>query len=234
MPKHPILFSLFHTLTTGFGPVAMAGFLEAISEALEWLKEKGEELTCGLGAVCFCCVCCCCKCLVAMIDFIIGSINRFSLIYCAMFGVRASEGVKRWEDVSARKVVDMIVNSTIIDQTFRFYSYIACAAGASIGGLIGNAIWEKSDAKFAFLFAFSGTCAGSGLFLIGNPLKVISDTLFVGFAEAPQRMETGARSVYALFTGKAKELIDEEIDRAHHPEKYADEGKGPCFCFPCC
>jgi hypothetical protein len=231
MPKHPILFSLKHTLTTGFGPVALAGLLEAINEAFEWLKEKGEQLTCGLGCCCFCCFQCCCKCFVKVIEHIIGTVNRYSLIYCSMFGVPAAEGVKRWTDISARKIVDMIVNSTIIDQTFRFYSYIACAAGASIGGLVGLVLWGRSDARFAFLFSFSGTCASTGLFLIGNPLKVIADTLFVGFAEAPQRMETGAREIYVLFKGKAKELIDEEIDRANHPEKYANERKCrlPCF-----
>jgi hypothetical protein len=210
MPTHPILFSLGHTLTTG--------------------------LTCGFGSCCFCCFKCCCQCALCIIDKLIGLVSRYSLIYCSMFGVPASEGVKRWGEVSERKVVDMVVNSTIIDQTFRFYSYVACAACGGIGGLIGNALWDKSDARFAFIFSCSGTCAAFGLILIGNPLKVISDALFVGFAEAPQRMETGAHEIYELFSGKAKELIDEEIDRAKHPEKYANERKCcwflswlPCF-----
>jgi hypothetical protein len=44
-------------------------------------------------------------------------------------------------------------------------------------------------------------------------------------------METGAREIYVLFKGKAKEMIDEEIDRANHPEKYPPEKK--CLCCPC-
>jgi hypothetical protein len=233
MPEHPILFALGHTLTTGFGPVALAGLLEALSEAFAWIKENGIRLTCGLGACCFTCIECCCKCFVCALEYIIGAVNRYSLIYCSMFGVPAAEGVKRWGEVSERKVVDMVVNSTIINHTFKFYSYVACAACGSIGALIGSVIWDKSDARFAFLFTFAGTSAGAGLFLIGNPLKVISDALFVGFAEAPQRMETGAREIYTLFNGKAKALIDEEIDRANHPEKYAKERS--CLSWlPCC
>jgi hypothetical protein len=234
MPSHPIFFSLGHTLTTGFGPVAIAGLLDGINQALDWLQDNAEKLTCGLGAVCFCCFKCCCRCCCFIFDCVIGAINRYSLIYCAMFGVPATEGVKRWGDVSSRKIIDMIVNSTVISKTFRFYSYVAGAAGASIGGLVGWLLWDKSDARFIFVFAFSGTCAASGLFLIGNPLEVISDALFVGFAEAPQRMETGANEIYVLFKGKAKDLIDEEIDRAKHPEKYADEHKCPCCACCCC
>jgi hypothetical protein len=228
LPKHPIIFSLKNTLTTGFGPVALAGFLEGIEAAFEWIEDKGETLTCGLGCCCFSCFKVVCKCCLMGTSLIIGAVNRYSLIYCAMFGVPAKEGVKRWTKVSKKDLIDMIVNQTVIDRTFRFYSYCSGAVGGAIGGLIAKFLWDRGSAEFGFMFAFATACAGSGLFLIGNPLKVISDTLFVGFAEAPTRLETGANQIYGLFKGKAKDLLDEEIDRAKNPEKYENEKKC-CF-----
>jgi hypothetical protein len=215
-------------LTTGFGPVALAGLFEGIEAAFDWIADKGEALTCGLGLICFSCFKCCCKCCMGCWSCFMGAVSRYSLIYCAMFGVPASEGVKRWTKVSAKDIVDMVVNHTVIDKTFRFYSYCAGATGGAIGGLIAKYLYDSGSAEFGFMFAFSGACAGSGLFLVGNPLKVISDTLFVGFAEAPLRLETGAREIYSLFQGKTKELLDEEIDRTRNPEKYAHESKC-CF-----
>jgi hypothetical protein len=233
MPEHPIYFSLFHTLTSGFGPVALAGLLEGIGEAFEWFEENGEKLSCGLTCVCFTCVKCMAKCCLRISDWVLSAVSRYSLIYCAMFGVSAAEGVKRWDAVSKKKAVDMIVNHTIIDRTFRFYSYCVGALAGGIGGLIACEIWHKGSVEFGFMFAFSTLCAASGLFLVGNPMKVISDTLFVGFAEAPLRLEAGASEIYGLFKGKAKDLIDEEIDRAKNPEKYA-RGRSwwswLCFC----
>jgi len=49
LPAHPIRFALKNTMTTGFGAVALAGFLEAIVRALAWVKKRANALTCGLA-----------------------------------------------------------------------------------------------------------------------------------------------------------------------------------------
>jgi hypothetical protein len=229
MPSFPMGRSLWRTLTTGFGPVALAGFLDGMVNACHYFQKKLNTAMCG--GLCCCCVGCFCKCIIRVLKAITGVVSRFSLIYCAMFGVPAAEGVKRWMNVSSKKVVSMVVDSTIISSTFRFYSYCATVLAATIAGFVAQKFWEGSAPHFAFAMSFAGAGAASTVFLIGNPLKVISDTLFVGFAEAPQRMETGAKDIYQLFSGKAKAMIDEEIEDSKHPERARDKS---CWQRLCC
>ena len=40
----------------------------------------------------------------------------------------------------------------------------------------------------------------------------MSDSLFVGFGEAPQRLDTGAHEIMELFGEKEQELFRKEID----------------------
>ncbi|OHS96208.1 hypothetical protein TRFO_10155 [Tritrichomonas foetus] len=214
MPKTPIVYSFLHAIGPNFGACALAGLLEGITNGFRWIQRKGEKLSCGLTSCCFSCVKCGCKCMVTIVHAAVGIIDRYALIYCSMFGVPASEGVKRWKIAAKRKIVKQVVNSCAVGATFGFYAYASMAIGTSIGGLLALKIFGKGTAAFTFLCAISGTCAFNGLMLISKPLEVMSDTLFIGFSEAPLRLETGAQEVYKIFKGKAKEMLDREINRA--------------------
>ncbi|OHS92764.1 hypothetical protein TRFO_12320 [Tritrichomonas foetus] len=214
MPKTPLLYSFAHAIGPSFGPCALAGFLEGTASAFEWIADKGESLPCGIGCCCFSCLKCCCNCCISIIKIVIGAIDRYSLIYCAMFGTPAKEGVKRWKIVAKKKIVDQVVNSCVISTTFKFYAYASMAVGSCVGGFIAREIFEVGSAPFIFLCTIAATCAFNGLELVSVPLEVMSDTLFIGFAEAPLRLETGAKEVYDIFRGRTKELLDKEIRAA--------------------
>lgn len=214
MPTFPLCTSLFHALGPSFGPCALAGMLEGISAAFDWIASKGEKLPCGVGSCSFSCFRCCCNCFVRIIGCIVGAIDRYSLIYCAMFGTPAKEGVKRWKIVAKKKIVDQVVNSCVVSTTFKLYAYSSLAVGSSIGGLLAKRIFEINSVPFLYLTVISAMCAFNGMELISKPIEVMSDTLFIGFAEAPLRLETGAKEIYDIFKGKAKKLLDDEINAA--------------------
>lgn len=230
MPAHPLAWSFLHAITSNFGGAALAGLMEGITNAFRWIKKKGETLACCAGGCCFKVLECCCKCFIKVVGCFIGIVNRYSLCYSCMFGVPITEGVKRWKSLSKKKIIDMLINATIIDKTFGFYSYVAGICGGSIGGLIGMHFYGKGSAEMNFCATMATTCALNGLLLISKPLECLSDALFIGFAEAPLRLETGAKEIYNLFSGKCKKILDEEIAIAKgekKPRKWYD-------CFGCC
>ncbi|KAH0785422.1 XYPPX repeat family protein [Histomonas meleagridis] len=131
-----------------------------------------------------------------------------------MFGVPAKEGVKRWANLKTKKIIKQLLNTSIISLTFGFYSYASMAVGACVGGLIGMKFFGKDTPQFTFMFVTSMTCALNGLLLISKPMEVMSDTLFLGFAEAPLRLEVGAKEVYDLFGDDTKRILDHDIKEA--------------------
>ena len=231
MPKTPLLTSLYNALGPSFGPCALAGFLEGISSGLNWIKKKGETLPCMSGGCCFSCLKCCCGCFASAIKCIVGAIDRYSLIYCAMFGTPAKEGVKRWKAVAKKKLVKQVLNSCIVSLTFKVYAYSSMAVGSSLGGLLAKVLFVKNSPPFIFLSTIAGACAFEGMGLISRVIEVMSDTLFVGFTEAPLRLETGAKEIYDLFKGKTKEMLDKEIRAAKGIEEPKTWWQKICCCF---
>lgn len=231
MPKTPLLTSFYNAIGPSFGPCALAGFLEGISAGLNWIKKKGETLPCCSGGCCFSCFKCCCGCFTSAIKKIVGAIDRYSLIYCAMFGTPAKEGVKRWSIVAKKKIVKQVLNSCIVSLTFKVYAYSSMAVGSSLGGLLAKVLFKKNSPPFIFLSAIAGTCAFEGMQLISRVIEVMSDTLFVGFAEAPLRLENGAKDIYNLFKGKTKEMLDKEIRAAKGIEEPKTWWQKICCCF---
>lgn len=234
MPKTPLLTSLYNALGPSFGPCALAGFLEGISSAFNWIKDKGETLPCTQGGCCFSCFKCCCGCFATAVKCIIGAIDRYSLIYCAMFGTPAKEGVKRWKAVKKKKIVKQVLNSCIVSLTFKVYAYSSMAVGSSLGGLLAKVLFEKNSPPFIFLSAIAGTSAFNGMELISKIIEVMSDTLFVGFSEAPLRLENGAKDIYNLFKGRTKEMLDKEIRAAKGIEEPKTWWQKIFCCFGCC
>ena len=215
MPKVPIFWAFLHAIGPNFGACALAGLCEGISNGFRWIKKKGETLSCcSSGGCCFSCLSCCCGCFVKIVNFFVGVIDRYALIYCCMFGVPAKEGVLRWKTAKKRKIVKQVVNSCVVGTTFGFYGYSAMAIGSSIGGLLALKVFGKGTAAFTYLSGIAGTFAFNGLLLISKPVEVMSDTLFIGFSEAPLRLETGAKEIYDIFSGKTKEMLDKEINVA--------------------
>lgn len=231
MPKMPLLSSLYNALGPSFGPSALAGFLEGISSGFNWIKKKGEVLSFASGGCCFSCLKCCCGCFASAVKCIVGAIDRYSLIYCAMFGTPAKEGVKRWKLVAKKKIVKQVLNSCIVSLTFKVYAYSSMAVGASLGGLLAKLLFVKNSPPFIFLSTIAGTCAFEGMQLISRVIEVMSDTLFVGFAEAPLRLENGAKDIYDLFKGKTKEMLDKEIRAAKGIEEPKTWWQKICCCF---
>lgn len=222
--EHPIGHSFANAIGPNFGPVALAGLMEGITEGFAFIKKTGETVTCGAAGCCFCCVQCCCKCFVCCVNCVVGVVSRYALIYCAMFGVPAQQGVKRWRKMGRKKIIRQVTNSTIITATFEFYAYASAAVGLGSGGLIAYFLWGVGTAEFTFMCTMGALFAYTGLFLISKPLEVMVDTIFIGLAEAPTRLETGARVVYDSFDDDHKKLLQKEIDDAN--------GTSPLCC--CC
>lgn len=104
------------------------------------------------------------------------------------------------------------MSQSIISTTFSFYNFCALLIGGALGLLIGFATWGLSWSHLSFMASICASFTSAGLLLISKPAEVMSDTLFVGFAECPNRLMTGAHELYLLFDEKTQETLRNEIE----------------------
>ena len=228
--KFPFWLSFWRSIGPNFGPCALAGFLEGISSAFRWFEKYGNTATCGLQG-CISCICLCmCKCCITSLNFLTRAINRYSLIYSTMFGVPISDAIERWSELSTNKIIDQVVNSSLINTTFTFYSFCISGISTALAAIIGTKKFGYNSDEYHFMLYLTPFIAFTGFNLISKPLTVLSDTIFVGFAEYPIRLQTGANLIYQLFDQESKKLFDEEMKKSNEEENVDEKKKKFIFC----
>ena len=220
LPKNPFWVSFIHMIGPTFGPISLAGALQALADTIDNFCDSSS------ANPLFCCIKCCCMCFKCLISFILKKICRFALIYCGMFGVEAKEAVKRWAKQKSKKMVKQCVVSTIIQATFNTYSWIAGTLGGALCSYVAYKKYGEGSSEYVFATTMGALFAKSIIIMWSEPIMTMSDSLFVGFGEAPQRLETGAHEIMELFDEKSKKLFQEEIDK----DLGRDTG-GCCSCF---
>jgi hypothetical protein len=122
MPKFPLLQSIGRTVTSGFGPVALAGLVDGLFSLFPVLQRKLETDRSGPSSL-------------SNAFGTIGTVvSRFSLIYSVMFGVSASVGAKRWSEQTEENVVSKVANAMAINSTVRCYSWSSFLLAMALAG----------------------------------------------------------------------------------------------------
>jgi hypothetical protein len=208
--KQPFLRAFKNSIGPNFGTCALAGFIESITKVIEFLNEQKNLSPSNIVK---CCIAVCCCCILCTLRCLLNVFSKFSLIYCAMFGVPAKEGARRWLRTKKITLVKQVIRSTIITTTFDFYRKCGSVIGSSVGALIAVFYFAKDSPHVVFMATMGAFFAFAGVFMISQPIIVLADTLFIGFGEAPHRLKTGAKEVYDLFDDDSKMLMEEEIAR---------------------
>jgi hypothetical protein len=176
LPAHPLPKSICNAIGPGFGPCAYAGALAGIDSAFQWIESEGQKLTCGLCCICFCIFKCISKIIICCIAVFHGMVSRYTLIYTAMYGCSVEEGIKKWTSIETNTFIEMLLNSSIVSLTFKFYAYVGMLAGGIAGICIGNFLQGKDTdinwGKVCFIGSLCRSFCLNGLFRFLHQLKL--------------------------------------------------------------
>lgn len=201
-PKNPVLQSYKRAMTTSFGSASVAGFLLAVIKTLRWLVDSISTNNIIIFFIILII-----QCILCILEWVFSFLNHYGLIYCATFGVKYSEGCRRWLELSSKRFANVICSGCIINISVTYNWFVFSISSGILGALIGYyVIGSKynSDDQYSFMvFCAIFTCLFACFIfnVLGAPIEVISDTLLVCFAEHPERMKTTANDLY-------QELVD--------------------------
>jgi hypothetical protein len=186
MPQSPVLDSLRLALTTSLGSAACAALLLAVIRTLRAMLESsrangdGENRHAGLEVVR-----CLAMCLLALLEGFARFMSRYALIYCAVWGVPYGEGCRRWCELECTKFIGVIIDGDIVGMSMGMNA-VAVFIGT---GLVAWAIGKGATNGLAGVVVAIAVVGGALIWaLITQPVQVMVDTLFVCFAEDPERL----------------------------------------------
>ena len=204
-PNSPVLESFKRAVTTSFGSASFGGLILAIFETYQAILNMILNSNSGDGCLfLICCLCCCFACLECLVKWV----THYALIYSAIFGIPYGEGARRWTELCTKRFVDVLVGNCVINRTVTFNLFAFMVGSALLGFGIG-AIWGLSSGLMMLVFSLLFTLCLFTIF--EQPILTLSDTLFVCFAEAPERLKTTASDLYDIFVRLYNKSLDSKI-----------------------
>lgn len=197
-PRFPLCSSFKRAITTSFGSCCIAGLLLAIVQTLKAIVRMPSNGGGCVGAI-IAILKCIAMCILAILECFLKWLNRYALIYCAIYGVPYMEGCRRWAELSCHRFVEVLMGGVVISNVLSFNEVMFSIGGAILGFGIGWALGETTDEKLwmALLTCIMGLLFTFGVFdILCEPILVVSDTLLVCFAESPENLRTTASELY--------------------------------------
>ncbi|KAH0795736.1 XYPPX repeat family protein [Histomonas meleagridis] len=191
MPESPVWESFKRAMTTSFGSEACAAFWLAIAQACRAvinLNDNNNQYLAILRLIALCILC--------IIECCLQWINRYALIYCSLFGVPFREGCRRFMELSCNKFADVLFEGSIISLSKTLHLIVFTLAGLAVGFGIGYAMDDVYDWVFATSCMFALFFTFSIFLIVDFPFEGMTDTLFICFVEAPEKLKTSASELY--------------------------------------
>jgi hypothetical protein len=209
--KTPVWDSFKRAATTSFGSAALAAFLIAVIELLKAIvKQKCEKQNAGILILR-----CLALCILSCLEMCVKWIARYALIYCAVFGVPFSEGCRRWAELSVKKFVDVLVTGCVITRVLLLNLLLFAVGAGLIGFGVGYAVFDgkSDDSDVPALVAIGTAMITIAIFVVlEQPIRAMSDTILVCFAEAPERLESSAAELYNIIARYYKSAVDTLVE----------------------
>lgn len=200
-PDSPVWQSFKRASTTSLGSASIAAFFLALVKTIKFLISICDpESSCGSIVYCVA------LCLISIIEMLVIEINAYGLIYCALFGVPFGEGCIRFLRMDGQGLCRTLLSSCCISTAVNYNMVIFVFVAALAGLLAGYLIFYKNTENtgdgmdlMIFTLCYSGSFT-LGLFFVVAPLLItISDTIFVCYAEHPERLKTTASELDDVF-----------------------------------
>jgi hypothetical protein len=126
------------------------------------------------------------RCL-ALLESIVHFMSRYALIYCSVFGVPYAEGCRRWAELSCTKFIDVLIKGDIVGTSIMMNMLVFLIGTGLLAYFVGGLLFVQREI-IGFLVGVA-VLLGFVLFLVFmQPITVMTDTIFVCFAEDPERL----------------------------------------------
>jgi hypothetical protein len=208
MPRSPVWDSLKLALTTSLGSAACAGLLLAVIRTLRALVEArrsgDDERNRGLEILR-----CLALCLLSLLEGIAKFMSRYALIYCSVWGVPYREGCRRWAELECTKFIDVLIDGSIIRNAIGMNG-IVWLIGT---GFVAWALAGAADAAAQAVVVVAVVIAGLMWFIVTEPIQVMVDTLFVCFAEEPERLRVTDPALFDRLEAGYREWLGKRLGR---------------------
>ena len=194
-PEYPVWESFKRATTTSLGSSCCAAFWLAVVQLCRAII-RIDASGCNQGAWIIIVIQVIALCILCIIECCFSWINRYALIYCALFGVPYREGCRRFMELSCSKFIDVLFDGSIVSTALTYNLFVFVIGGAFLGFGFGYLLEDDNSyfRIFTCVFALFFTYA---IYLICDfPIETICDTLFVCFAEAPEKLKTSANELY--------------------------------------
>ena len=208
MPRYPVLESFKRAMTTSFGSAAAAGALMTAIKFIRYLVSSCQSNTDNAILACLLCIL---QCILGCIEAFISWMNKYGLIYCAIFGVPYTEGCRRYIELSCKKFCDVIMRSSIISIAIAFNLLIFVIGSGILGFAVGYWLYDELISEI-YICCFTIVFAMMIFEVISNPIDVIPDTIMICFVEDPSRLMTTAHEMYEIIEKQYKEGLEEVVN----------------------
>ncbi|KAH0787050.1 XYPPX repeat family protein [Histomonas meleagridis] len=226
--------SFKRAFTNMLGDESLCAVFMPIVQTLQKFWYANQFTQCCKNHTQECCICCsdqdCCFCILATclkpIEFCFKWINRFSLVYCSLFGIPFKEGCRRFTELICNKHVRTLVYKNIlnISSAYQWYNFmvVALLIGYTIGMVINR---DDYDTKvFTVMFSFFSTMF---LFLVIRfNFEGIADTFMICFMEAPDKLKASCPDLYNKLRKRYSGITPDESNNNYTDNNYNDDNVG--------
>jgi len=210
-PKSPVWESFKRACTTSFGSASVAAFLLALVTTLRYLAESSSSGNDNIGVLILKCIA---ICILACIEAFVKWMNRYALIYCAVYGVPFSEGCRRWMELSFRRFIDVLIAGNVVADSLFYNLFVFTIVGGVGGYYFGAFLYGKGSVGSIVVPIVASLVSLCFFVVLQQPLMTMADTLFVCFAEAPERLNTSATELYDLMAEQYNEGLSQRLQRS--------------------
>jgi hypothetical protein len=213
MPQSPVWDSFKLAATKSLGSAAFAALLLAVIRTLRavlaWQPNRQDDERGGVETVMLV-QRCLALCVLAMLERIVHFMSRYALIYCSVFGVPYAEGCRRWAELSCTKFIDVLIKGDIIGMSIVMNMLVFLIGTGLVAYFAGGLLFvQKEIVGFLVGVAVLTGFVLSLVFL--QPVTVMTDTLFVCFAEDPERLKATDPELFDRLEGTYKSELDKKV-----------------------
>lgn len=216
-PSSPTWSSFKRSITTSFGSCCYAGFILAVIEAMRVMIKLIVNLTNErrnnteverdddrAGQICSDILCtlfsCIALCILDLLESVVSWITRYSLIYCAMYGIPYKEGCRRWTELEFTRFVNVLIDGCVIKDAFSYNSIVFTIFSGLISFPLSLIFFKVGSLQNIMIVLLSVIFTIVGLAFLNNPVITMSDTLLVCFSESPDTLKDNNFELYSVLS----------------------------------
>ncbi|CAF0792388.1 unnamed protein product [Didymodactylos carnosus] len=215
---HIVRSSVNRAFTTNFGSLAFGSLIVAVIKSLRTIAQNAQNNAQRQGNIVVTLITCCAACILQILERVIGFLNEWAFIFCALTGASFIQASKDVVELFKRRGWTLIINDDLTGNALAITSLAVGFISAAIGGITVYTVMPHNPSRIEIAGIGAFFC-----FLIGLAMSTIMTsiltscvrTVFVCFALNPSALaSTHPEHLSELVTAWYR----------FHPQEFAQSG----------